>query len=588
AFRQEPQEAAELYQQFFDQPIADGERDEIVQAVRATWSINQAEAAWQAVDDREIRMVEQALTIDEHGDWADVELYEVYQNQTGENQEVIYYFNLPESAVLTGVWLGDSPDRGERFEFQVAPRGAAQAVYRNEVRRNVDPALLEQIGPRQYRLRVFPVLPLELNFDDDGMTSSIEAGPPLHMWLTYQTMADDASWPLPGLALKRNVYWDDDTVRTLNGQPMELDEDTWLPESAAATGQTDPLTHRVDLPGGQTVLAVPASQAEQPALPAGLRLAVVLDRSRSMTARAQDVADALSGLREAAGPDAAIDIYLTASPFRGEEPSRMPLSEFDPQEVLYFGGQNAAELLAQFESLREGESYDAVLVFTDGSGYELGDSGLQTPVPTAPVWMIHLGSDIPLGYDDGTLEAIQASGGGVTGDLEQALARLAVSLQNGGALEDGAILPDVVDGYVWTVLPTGLAEAQSGFLANDGAFEAIAARRLVLAETRRQRENLGDVQSLDQLHQLAVESGIVTPYSSMIVLVTQDQEDRLDKESAGEDRFEREFEALTDTTPVPPTPLAGVPEPHEWLLLGLAVAFLLWYASRGRFALQRQ
>jgi hypothetical protein len=66
----------------------------------------------------------------------------------------VYYFSLPESAVITGVWLGDSPDRNQRYEYTVAPRGAAQAVYRNEVRRNMDPALVEQIGPRQYRLRV--------------------------------------------------------------------------------------------------------------------------------------------------------------------------------------------------------------------------------------------------------------------------------------------------------------------------------------------------------------------------------------------------------------------------------------------------
>lgn len=70
-------------------------------------------------------------------------------------------------AVLTGVWLGNSPDPNARFPFQVAPRGAAQAVYRNETRVIRDPALLEQIGPRQYRLRIFPILPVQTSWDAD-------------------------------------------------------------------------------------------------------------------------------------------------------------------------------------------------------------------------------------------------------------------------------------------------------------------------------------------------------------------------------------------------------------------------------------
>jgi putative PEP-CTERM system integral membrane protein len=148
ALTTEPQEAARLYQNFFDTPIVEAERPTIVRAARSTWSPAQAEAAWQAVDDREVHLVSQELNLQEHGDWADVELHEAYQNQTAEFQEVVYYFNLPESAVLTGVWLGNSPNKEDAFSFQVAPRGAAQQVYREETRKNIDPALLEQIGPR--------------------------------------------------------------------------------------------------------------------------------------------------------------------------------------------------------------------------------------------------------------------------------------------------------------------------------------------------------------------------------------------------------------------------------------------------------
>jgi len=86
-----------------------------------------------------------------------VEIEEVYENLTFENQEIFYYFSLPEDAAITGIWIGRTDKREEMDAFIVAPRGAAQLVYEQQVRRNIDPALLEQVGPAQYRLRVFPI-----------------------------------------------------------------------------------------------------------------------------------------------------------------------------------------------------------------------------------------------------------------------------------------------------------------------------------------------------------------------------------------------------------------------------------------------
>ncbi|MBU0705439.1 MAG: TIGR02921 family PEP-CTERM protein, partial [Chloroflexi bacterium] len=312
-FQKEPVQAARLYKEFFDQPIIEGERETIVRAVRSTWSFDQAEAAWQAVDDREILLAHQEISVAENGDWAEVELYEVYQNQTSQRQEVVYYFSLPESAVVTGLWLGNSPDRAERFVYRVAPRGAAQEVYRNEVRYNRDPALIEQIGPRQYRLRVFPVEPQSWRWDEAGR-STVEEGPPLYMWLTYRVLAAGDSWPLPRLAEKRNVYWDDSSMRLVNGAPMAAGAEDWLPASVDATSPVRAAGHRVQFPSGETVVVHPAPGGGLTEFAGGLRLAVVLDRSRSMAERADEVKAALARLAELAG--LATDLYLTASEYR--------------------------------------------------------------------------------------------------------------------------------------------------------------------------------------------------------------------------------------------------------------------------------
>jgi putative PEP-CTERM system integral membrane protein len=587
ALAREPQEAARLYRRFFDQPIVEGERPAIVHAVRATWSFDQAEAAWQAVDDREIHLIRQEVNVQEHNDWAEVELFEVYQNQTSDLQEVIYYFNLPESAALIGVWLGNSEDRDARFVYQVAPRGAAQAVYRNETRVMRDPALLEQIGPRQYRLRVYPVPGIRLDWDEARARTIFGEAPPLYMWMTYRVLAAGDAFPLPGLAFKRNVYWDQDTIRLLNGAPMAVEAEDWLPAAVEAASPVTPQAHLFEFSSGQQVVAVPVSQVDLPLLPTDLQLAVVLDRSRSMQDQADRVVSAIEQLKQTVGAGANVDVYLTASPYRGSAPTEVSLAEFRPEDVVYFGGQNAAELLAQYDAIRVGKDYDAILVMTDSSGYELGAVEIDVPIPSAQVWMVHLGGNIPLGYDDQTLEAIQASGGGVTGDLDEALGRMAAALvqdRNQAAAGESRTL---LDGYLWQVLPEGSGDTLNVInLVEDTGFSALAARRLILAEIAWQRENLEALSTLDELHALAIANSIVTPYSSMIVLVEADQQEILDHLTQEGDRFEREFEDLADTTPATPLPLAGVPEPHEWLLLGLGVLLLIWYTTRQRYALQ--
>ena len=90
--------------------------------------------------------------------------------------------------------------------------------------------------------------------------------------------------------------------------------------------------------------------------------------------------------------------------------------------------------------------------------------------------------------------------------------------------------------------------------------------------------SLDQLANLDQLQALAVENGIVTPYSSMIVLVAADQQNLLNNLSRLDDRYQREVEAVGETSPSTPIPLTGVPEPQEWLLLALAAGFLAYLA----------
>jgi putative PEP-CTERM system integral membrane protein len=391
------------------------------------------------------------------------------------------------------------------------------------------------------------------------------------------------------LAYKHNVYWDESTVRTKNGDPLRVDGDQWLPRSIATEEAILPKPHRIDLPNGESVVVIPEDRITLPDLPDSMRVAVILDRSRSMAIRADQVSVTLGELDEALGPTASVDVYLTASPYRGEAPTMVSFAAVEPDQVVFFGGQNAGDLLAQYEQLRGERTYDAILVFTDESGYELGEPELDFPIPDAPVWMVHQGGDLPLGYDDRTLEAIQASGGGVVGDIDSALTRLAVSLSAAETdLFRGARNIDLIDGYLWGILSTTSVEDATGLSASEEALSALAARRYILAETERHRGTLDQLETLDELHELAVKAGVVTPYSSMIVVVEASQQRLLEDYSNLEDRYDREVEKLGKTTPSTTTPLVGVPEPHEWLLLGIAAVMLIWFVYRRQPALLRR
>ncbi len=570
AFVEDPLKAAELYETFFDEPIAVAEKPVIVNAVKSTWDVAQAEQGWLEVDDREVHLNEQAITITEHGDWAEVELYEVYQNQTGLRQEVIYYFSLPESAVITGVWLGNSADRAERFEHRVSPRGAAQQLYREEVQRNIDPALVEQLGPRQYRLRIFPIEPKRQVWQGNYERSVIEEGDQLHMWLTYATVAADNAWPLPQLAELRNVYWTADTVRTINGAAVDAGEQ-WFPTSMPATEATTAQTHTASFSNGQTVTARPAAAADNPDLPSTLSLAVVLDRSRSMNALRTAVEAEIDMLRDLG---VSVDIFLTASEYHAARPEVISLADFAAADVVYFGGQDPAQLLTQFDALRSDTQYDAALILTDATGYQLGEGESNVPTFDMPVWMVHL-DGLPLGYDDPTLEALQASGGGTVNTVAAALQRLSVALAGNANL-------DVYDGYVWEVSDTQTATQTD--------FAPIAARRLILADMQQNRASLDALDTLDALHEIAVEHSIVTPFSSMIVLINTQQQRRLDELENADDRFDREHEDVGETQAPPVT---GVPEPEEWVLIILSIGllgWLIWQRKTGKtpqFAIRR-
>ncbi|NEQ38649.1 MAG: TIGR02921 family PEP-CTERM protein [Okeania sp. SIO3I5] len=589
------EKAAKLYSDFFDTPIQKAEKKAIINAIQSTANQDEVKAGLLNIGEQKVWLKNQEITVTENGDWADIELYEIYENQTFEPQEILYYFTLPESAVITGIWLGDTDNRAQRFPFKVSPRGAAQKVYNSQVRRErpIDPALLEKVGPRQYRLRAFPV-PAKLSVRERKNNS--ERPTQMHLWLTYQVMAKDNSFALPELTEKRNIYWNQDTKRIYNAKSVRGDREAWLPPSLPAVAETTPQQHQINFANGYQISAQPLVTPEK-FLPESERFAVVVDTSYSMRTKTKELKQNIdwlvaNGFGDLSFGNGDADIYLTDVGF---PPERIDdISQFDAEKITFFGTLQYQEMLQQFLQLRGDTRYNGLILVTDEGSYELSDDSQEMPKLSAPLWMLHLGA-MPPAYDDATLKLMQKSGGGVATKLTEVFQQVTAKSKLGKSVVS------VADGYAWfmekksgeeiieesfTPLATerlvrkklNLLDKSRGETTEDN-FAPLAAQKLVLGLSK--KINLETLEELDAIHAIAKTYKIVTPYSSMIVLVNDEQREALKLAEAAADRFNRKVEDGKEQLSNPNNPLDAASVPEPGMVFGMvAMGFFLFILKK--------
>jgi len=592
-FGDDADKARTLYRAFFGTELEREHAAEVRTALSARWDRSQRFAGFIDEGQQRVRLEEQDVAIANTAGTFTVEVHDTWVNQTTIQQEVVLFFELPESAAVTGLWLAEHNDKSKAFTHVISPRGAAQQIYREEVRARRDPALLEQIGPRQYRLRVFPIPPrtrpqgkdtFAVGWHDDDTTR-------MHVWLRYEALPDaQGRPPLPLLREHRNGFWDQDTRRTLtttaaqeqsatsvleHGGWVQLDDDA-IAGLAASRTAVQGAVH------DGCVTLTPASPPSLPSL-AGKTVDVVIDRSLSLAPARAQLRAAIATLRTSG---ARVRVVLGTSGLRGERAADVPEAAVDAaiDDIVFFGAAQPKELLTQLAGLRRGGLADVVVVLTGTASYDVADDApLALPEPVPPVLLVHVLGALPKGYDDATLDLVRRSGGAIATDVTDALLRLEPSKSRG-----------YVDGFAVQHTPEACAQA--------AAPSAIAARqRILLAD----RGGKADVADLDALHALAQRASVVTPYSSAIVLVDDAQRARLQALEQKTDRFEREVDdegkltnkgaPASESAPAPtqkadpsqppepaPPSVQGVPEPEEWLLIFLCLGAAGVWAWRKR------
>ncbi len=553
--------AAKLYSELFDVSIQRAERRAISKVLKATYNRDEVTAGLMNIGARNVLLLEQNINFEDKGKYAVIEIEEAYENLTFDPQEIFYYFSLPEDAAITGLWIGRTPDRDKMDAFIVAPRGAAQKVYEQQVRRRIDPALLEQVGPRQYRLRVFPIPVTNRRASTARRGNRTVRKPklalnPMRMHLRYVVPQGPDGFALPELLEKRNINWSRKTRYMLNGVQVS-GENAWLPtlpKPVSTFGESWRL--KAGFLGYEAaVINTQRSNLEPQSY------AVLVDTSYSMKTQSpalKTVLQDLDALQDTG--TVSLDYYIT----RKDGSAAVLQDSFAAGALKAFGTVTPQMMLRDFNALKNNRQYNGIIILTDQGRYAFKSDKLhKEPVALdAPLWFIHLGQ-AAFAYDDNILDAVYRSGGGVANNVSDLRTRMYYALNGQIANSE----------RVWT------AKHAPGLANNSQNPEtaALAARQHILQSA------YGEVptpEALDILHDIAKTHAVVTPYSSMIVLVNERQKQTLKKASEADDRFDRQGrsgeEALTSPSNIV---VSGVPEPHEWLLILLSLFMLgaLWH-----------
>ena len=110
-------------------------------------------------------------------------------------------------------------------------------------------------------------------------------------------------------------------------------------------------------------------------------------------------------------------------------------------------------------------------------------------------------------------------------------------------------------------------------------FAPLAARQLILQRSR--TVDMSQLENLDGVHAIAKRTQIVTPYSSMLVLVNDRQRELLRQAEAAADRFDREVEDGQDELTDPSNPLNSVSVPEPGFIVGIgAISISLMVLKR--------
>jgi len=518
-------DAYSLYEQLFDAPMLECNY------------FNDIGTPWHSV-----HIDRQEVVIKEYGDIAEIQICETYSTNSGVQQEIIIHFELPYNSVVTGLWISDDKYYDKKYPGVVAPSGAAQKVYINEVVKQVDPALLSQIGSNKYLLRAFPIMDEGSLALDSLIDDKYKNNYQFRVWYSYKTfISKNNTWVLPKLLYKWNVHWSDKTTTIINGNNYQR-PDSWLPEYVVAQKAEKIKEHAATISDSVQIISKPIESCHIYKL--NRNIAILIDGSYSMNKNRKRLFEYLHEIKGVFSNFKGIDCFIVGNDIKELKLSKL-FEEIAANPQLFFGKTDYMTMLDSFTSRVSdyANKYKSIILISDITDYWYPEDGLlwsydnepkgfDTLRPRklyCPVIVYNLSEEYhqidPKNFFN---QIVYTSNGGFAKNKEELITLLYINNQ-----------PD--DNLI--VSQDGIAYFKSKvFKPSDTLFSDFATKEFINHFRFDDSIKLID---LDVMNELAQKESIITKYSSMIALVNQEQVDSLASAQTQHDRYNnfREYES---------------------------------------------
>lgn len=638
-FEEDVKKAGEYYQDLYDEPIQLAQSKNVSRILSTSFDISTDPLKSSVLDrsDEDVYLTAQTVkaTPDVTNTFATVTIEEEYENLTSTPQEVYYVFSLPQDSVVTDLKIGaDLELASEHFQNTtqatpvptvipttntpnatpfvlatpipqkdagaIAPKGAANAVFESQYQARIDPAILEQVGPTQYKLRVYPIPVSEKMLQAWQRNQLASPVRNQKMRFSYITPIEtNGAAALPIITEHRNIFSDHKTVlRTGENADKSLGVEA---KSVPVLSENDPCRgdiQTLSTTNGMT-LYIPHTKnpwfsankdstfCQQPLAGSETQihekhLAIMVDSSYSMGKvswkETLEKELSLSSLLQSNNIDLYYfnDFISTPISLNQEKDNPKIWNQFS------FGKTNRLKALEAVAG-----KYDAVFMFTDASEADAVAPTDTVKASTSPLYLIHLSGKYPK-YPDSLTYYLQASGAQEDTSGKVALQRYAAYLRAQAAVTRvTTIAPLIVIGNTGTWIsfpastpPQVLTDVlpQASVNMSSPQIVKLANRYEIQAQMRFSANQLANLQFLDHLQNQAVSDGIVTPFSSLLVVTTDQQREQLRLAATQANRFSVGYD-LGEQRLVEPTSggllgTSAVPEPGEWALLLTALVSL--------------
>jgi len=499
-----------------------------------------------------------------NGMLAKIAVEEEYDNVTYQQQEVIYEFTLAPDVAFIDLALGPNLE----FPGIIAPKGAAQRTYERELQRRRDPALLEQTGPRQYRLRVFPI-PAK----NDWTTLS---GKRQKVSYTYVASLTPDGFPLPRVTRKTNVFTNSSTRLTMLSGTKEdkiKEDDAWIPlaktstpdicknppddVTVAAGDTTAKITALTKLPDVKKTACGSANEALAVIKSAKVALMFDVSSAQKEKTSAQE-AKTLLGKNKKFLSDNTVELYK----FNDRASDKLTLNENNLDDAFNFAYFGKTDLIGALSAFKE--SYDAIFVISDSSD-TLRGTGAFPFAQSTRVYLVHPKAPP---YSMEVASRLLQSQSDAPATLEEALRLYAVSRSAAPSYDNNQLFTSPYITVRFSSAPV-LLQSSSGDInlpspfpkKNNTAAAYINSYMLRAILSQSIYDVTGNIAILDKLNEFAVNAPLVTPYSSLLSLVNEQQEKLLEEFKKQYNRYQDQ--PIQENLVIPPPQPMPIMSPFE-------------------------